>query len=930
MLFKYSFFLFLVCLLTVRSWSQEKAPDKVYKRYDLAEKLYTSEEANEQTDSIALGYYKYVINNISTGDKKDQLIYFDACMKAGRLAHTEAQLPEAIGLYSKAINSSKHFSFNDSTLFHPYLFIGMAYHVLQEVDSTIIYLERAEAITRNHINLSEQNRLFNSLGVLYYESGNYAQSINYFRKAIGIVPPIEGVYEFQVATYQTNIAAALRRLGKYDSAIMMYHNMIRDGLNQDYISVNLGISYNQMNKPDSALYFFNQLNVSELSSFSIALPAFYNNVAEAYILKKELEKATAYLDTAISFSKDNTGLNTFLSRSHKLSGDVWRLKNRPLKALNNYQHALNELVLAFSDTSIYANPKTEFTISSYDLFETLAAKASVFDNEYRKSHEKKMLDGAIGSYQAAIHVSDYIAKYFDNDNARIFHTSLALPIYENAVDLLIYAFQRTNAQKYLEKAFLWSEKSKANTLAISLKEGKLRNKNHLPDSLIKMEDNLKFRLSQLTLRLDNVQDPGQQDRLENELINTKVSLSRLRDRFHDYPKYYTLKFAYDSLYLEALQDRVLQHDQALISYFCYRNNLLLFLVTRNGLHHVRINFSAPEKDLIQAYIDELQTIRPGKTYGGHEQAIALFDLLIEPVYDRLTKINSLIIVPHQRLNNLPFETLQFHKNEYMVELFDISYQYAASFLSDDEEFNVKLSESLGVAPFTAGTELAHQQYALLPSSALEIESLNGIRLMGKEATKENILRDIKGVKLLHLATHAFADNTSPNKSYITFYPGSKEGSDYKLFTTELSNMDLEGMELAFLSACETAAGKLVNGEGIMSISRSFTNAGCKNIVTSLWKAEDRATAFISKRFYHHLKKGHAPAKALQKSKIDLLSNNEYSQFKSPNYWSHLIYIGDNQASRPQVSYWVYILAFVLAIALTYYFSRSKISERTLS
>ena len=927
MLYKYSLLLSLICLITAKPWCQERSINKAEDLYRRAEKLYSSGDATDQSDSVALTYYRYVIDNIPVDNKNGQLIHFDAFMKAGRLAHSYLPLKEAITLYSGALVSSELYGLNDSTRFHPNLLIGMAYYVLQEIDSSIIYLERAEAISTEYPNISEQDRLFNSLGVLYYESGNYGQSINYFQKAIGITPNIDGYYEYQTSAYRSNIAAALRRLGQYDSAIVIYRKIISDDLNQDYIPINLGISYNQMNKPDSAIYFFNQLSISDLNQSNVALPAFYNNIAEAYVLKGELNRAVAYLDTARLLSKGNDGLNTFLSRSNKLLGDIASLKELPFDALHYYQLALNELVLEFNDTSIYTNPKTEFTISSYDLFETLAAKAAVFDKEYRKTQELNMLQGAIDSYEAAIHVSDYIAKYFDNDNARIFHTSLALPIYENAVDLLVYTYERTGNNKYLEKAFLWSEKSKANTLSISLKEGNLRSKKHLPDSLIKMEDNLKFRLSQLTLRLESVKDTTELNQLKNDLINTKVSLSRLRARFHDYPEYYALKFAYDSLYLEELQSSILQKGQALLSYFCYQNSLLLFIVTKNGLKYVNINFSDQEKASLAEYIKGLQTIQPGKPYAGHQLSKTLFDLLIEPIFDHLTRIHSLIIIPHHQLNNLPFETLQFYENEYLVELFDISYQYAASFISDDKEFKVKLSESLGVAPFSTGTELKSQKYTLLPSSALEIESLNGISLLGKEATKENILRDIQGVKLLHLATHAYADNTSPSKSHITLYPGSTEGSDYKLFTSELSNLDLDALELVFLSACETAAGKLVHGEGIMSISRSFTSAGCKNIITSLWKAEDRATAFISKRFYHHLEKGHSPAKALQQSKIDLLSDKDYSQFKTPNYWSHLIYIGDSQASNVQNYYWIYILTVVIALFLIYYI---KTTKQTLS
>ena len=134
-----------------------------------------------------------------------------------------------------------------------------------------------------------------------------------------------------------------------------------------------------------------------------------------------------------------------------------------------------------------------------------------------------------------------------------------------------------------------------------------------------------------------------------------------------------------------------------------------------------------------------------------------------------------------------------------------------------------------------------------------------------------------------------------------------------MFIHELSAVDLSGLELVFLSACETNAGKVVNGEGIMSISRAFTNAGCKNIITSLWKAEDHVTSFLSQKFYQHLENGHTPAKALQLSKIELLRDKSYSQFRSPNYWAHLIYIGNIREGKNDNWWWFIPVGLVIIL-----------------
>lgn len=97
--------------------------------------------------------------------------------------------------------------------------------------------------------------------------------------------------------------------------------------------------------------------------------------------------------------------------------------------------------------------------------------------------------------------------------------------------------------------------------------------------------------------------------------------------------------------------------------------------------------------------------------------------------------------------------------------------------------------------------------------------------------------------------------------------------------------------MLFLSACETSAGKKAKNEGVMSLTRAFSLSGCTNIITSLWKAEDEATAYISEHFYEYLGDGDSVAESLQKAKIDLLQDPKMAQYHSPTYWGHLILVG---------------------------------------
>ena len=86
-----------------------------------------------------------------------------------------------------------------------------------------------------------------------------------------------------------------------------------------------------------------------------------------------------------------------------------------------------------------------------------------------------------------------------------------------------------------------------------------------------------------------------------------------------------------------------------------------------------------------------------------------------------------------------------------------------------------------------------------------------------------------------------------------------------------------------LSACQTALGKEIRGEGLVGLTRGFMYAGAPRVVASLWRIDDRATADMMKRFYEAmLKDGQPPAAALRTAQISMLRDKRW---QSPHYWA---------------------------------------------
>ena len=95
-----------------------------------------------------------------------------------------------------------------------------------------------------------------------------------------------------------------------------------------------------------------------------------------------------------------------------------------------------------------------------------------------------------------------------------------------------------------------------------------------------------------------------------------------------------------------------------------------------------------------------------------------------------------------------------------------------------------------------------------------------------------------------------------------------------------------------LSACETGFGKYEEGEGVMSLGRSFMYAGIPSVVVSLWQVNDYSTSIIMENFYANLSEGMNKDSALQQAKISYLKEAK-GILANPAFWSPFIQIGNS-------------------------------------
>jgi CHAT domain-containing protein len=193
-----------------------------------------------------------------------------------------------------------------------------------------------------------------------------------------------------------------------------------------------------------------------------------------------------------------------------------------------------------------------------------------------------------------------------------------------------------------------------------------------------------------------------------------------------------------------------------------------------------------------------------------------------------------------------------------------------------------------------GTELPR-----LPFSRREADSIfksasgrRSIKNVDFEASKEKVFAsNLDQYQIVHFASHGLIDGRNPALSGIVLSLVEKEGAEIDGFLRlqDIYNLKLNA-DLVVLSACRTALGKEVRGEGIVGIARGFMYAGAPRVVVSLWKVDDAATAYLMSVFYRRmLVDNMRPAAALRAAQNEMKKQKRWS---SPYFWAPFVLQGE--------------------------------------
>lgn len=847
---------------------------RVVSLYARADRLFRLANATPATDSTALTTFSEVIRltaNLPNFAEKDTLLSL-SLLKKGILLDAYAHYPQAIEAYRQTLNVHHK---EDSIRFIAQTYAGAAYYNLNNFDSADYFLQNAERTPPAARNWDGEFRLYNSLGVLYYDNGNYQQAINYFDHALRLVESKQPLDKISAVNIRTNIATSFYRLGQYEEALNIYKKILGYKLATNFIYLNMGRTYAALGAYAEAMASYHRVDAA-------AVPAVWNEMGLTQWSLHHSDSAVAFLDRLVQVKQVNP-LDLGINQLYR--ADILMDRQQYEQALKALQQAIVTFSRGNSDnfTGVFAY---------FRLFDALLKKAQVLGFIAKRDPSEKGLKASLDAYDAALELLRYIEKSYDTDEAKLFLKKKSADAYDGALSVCLQLHQLRPSEGYLEKAYLISEKSKATIIFANLQENAFYSGSSNASKQVLGElRNVKYHIAKLNVALEAGGDSASMNALAREKADYGMKLAGLQKQLERDNAYYKLKYEDEGPDLKTIRQQ-LTGDQVLISYYAAANELLTFMVTKEAITYHKDDSIAQVRRDVESWVNMLKSTENGRRFKPGAVGDRLYNHLVQPIKLNTHQNSEWIIVPDGFLYYLPFESLPSGEN-FLLQDVTISYRLSNRLLKSIES-PAGNADILAFAPF------AHDEtkdFPRLPASGDEIAGLKATTYIDSAATKQNFERAANTHQVVHLATHATSG------AFIVFH-------DDRLYLEELYGLNLSNVRLVVISACETGQGELAGKEGVMSLSRAFAYAGCQSTINSLWRADDKATSFIVKRLYVYLKKGYTKSHALRQAKLDYLSSDDVLD-KSPAYWAHLVLMGDD-APLYSSNHWIMGVVIVVS------------------
>jgi CHAT domain-containing protein len=854
--------------------------------------------------------------------------------KANEQMNVQGHMKEAAETAKQALDLSQKIG-DKQRIVQSMLFLSSAYYYAGQMQESLEICQQAVNLAREVGNRKVLSRALNNIATAQRDLGRYEDSLSYYNQVVVLARELKDLPMEWTAT--RNIGVLYDQMGELDKAegplkdsLSIAHQLndepwkstIKNGakITQEASLLALGLWEVDREHYAEALKYYEQSLASkpENQMFTAEL---LTNMAAVHEKMGESQKSIEFLQQALKIQESTgSGINgTTLSDLGYSQESLGQLK----EALSTDERAL-ALV-----RQLGGNPQWEWL------------------GESRIGHAQRALgenEKALEHYRNSISLLEHLragALKTESGRADIFAKSRA--VYTETADLLVELHRESEALEVVEhgraRAFL-------DTLALS-RTGLAE---ELTTEQRKREDEILTHISavQKNLWKENI-SPDEERKLKAELTSAEDDLEAFHlEVRHSNPRYASIQYP-EPINVGGMQKDLLDTQTVLVEFLLGEKRSLVWVVSRDKLI---VGILPPRKEIedeVSAYRKALTGKISALTLAGSLAEIApvgrkLYRSLLQPVENALVGARSLVIVPDGVLGYLPFETLVLPIRHgasgksgpvYLLERFAIVYGPSASALVAVKWMNREQGEpSKTLLAFgdpivdapraltkngaeatrspseepelksaaTVADEYAERGFSFsrLPYTRAEVLGISKLYApnqrqvyLGERALEETVKTEkLEDYRYIHFASHGFVDEIRPSRSGILFSRDSHSTEDGVLQLGEIMRLKLNA-SLVTLSACSTGLGKLVNGEGILGLTRAFFYAGARNVTVSLWNVNDSSTSALMEAFYENLNRGLSESAALRQAKLTLLRGKE-AAWHHPYYWAAFVLVGEGK------------------------------------
>lgn len=746
----------------------------------------------------------------------------------------------------------------------------------------------------------EQAFAYEIVANMYSDQGNYEQCLRMREKSLEIYEA-SGFKAHLIEGYG-NLSSDLRILGRYVESRKAIEKCLKilgdtEQGNPHYEKLlyeNLGDLYRSMGRYDSSEYFFNQAVNSTESMFG----------------DKGDELAGVY----------------------DLRGRLFMDKGEYSKALADFHRMLVAVLPSASAlTATEAAPISEESPYFFSIISAYFNKGDALAQWYRQTGDSAHLLDALNNYRTAYDQTIIARQSIGDDLSKPFLLSNFSGSINRSIQCARLLYRHTGKREFFDDILRFAEFTKYLNVLEARERADRANNSGIPKALlfeleeVRNELNLRQRstFASSTMSSDSA-------RKENEELASLINRRRdLMTRISGYPGY--TQSAVDDLLinLDEIQSR-LAGDEQLLEYVWGKDSIYVLSITAREAGISTVFHTA----LVDTLISSVYRAISGDPSYSEDAAIKYSEnssALYETFFKPFAKKERLIVVPDGPLSLIPVEALatspetrahiSFRELQYMIYDHEISYTYSSSIYFRQRatrrgEIEKVLAFSYSGA--SADNYVARRnEFSELPGTYLELETLSRLydrvaSFTDRSASKRNFVGNTAGYDLIHLGVHGVGDEDVADNSHLVFKGDAR--SDSVLYAYEIYNLKLDA-GLIVLSACETGIGRNQAGEGVLSIARAFTYAGCPSVVMSLWDVPDIFTSTIMTRFYENLNEGYSVSASLRNSKLRFLDESDV--FTShPANWAAFVANGQNLAFKKNSGEYYWLLIAVPLVALS--------------